>query len=179
MTNVTKSSRTTENGFSKFEKVIRYVENILNNICMVMLLVMALLGAADVIGRYVFNHPIAGTLEISRLMMGGVIFLAWAYVLSEKGHVTVDILFNHFSPRLQAILNFIMLPLSFVIFAVIAWRNVLIALSNWHSGEKLLIIDIPVAPLKILVIVGAILFCLECIIQMVRLFPTILRKKEG
>ena len=70
-----------------------------------LLLVMLLLGTADVLGRYLFNNPITGTQEIFEILLPGIVLLGWAYAQRFKSHVTVDIIYNRFSPRLKAIVG--------------------------------------------------------------------------
>jgi TRAP-type C4-dicarboxylate transport system permease small subunit len=145
---------------------------------MAILMLMTFLGAGDVIGRYLFNNPIVGAGEISRVMMGAVIFLCWAYVLSVRGHVAVDIAFRRFPPRMQAITGFIVLLLTLVPFSMIAWRGAIQTIVDWQGGRILHDILIPEAPFRALVVFGAFLLCLECIIQMVHLIPGMRGEEE-
>lgn len=161
------------------EKIIHFAEKGLNVTAGLMLLGMMFLGACDVIGRYVFNSPISGTIEISMILMGGMVFLAWAHTQANRAHVTVDIFFILFPPRLQAVLSFVMMFLSLILFALIAWQSAAIAISDWQGGRLVRIILIPIAPFKLLVSLGALFICLEYIIQMIRLIPEILKKGES
>lgn len=56
-------------------------------------LIVALLGAVlvQVISRYVFDSPLAWTEEIARFLLVWMTFIAAAYVMSERLHVSVDI----------------------------------------------------------------------------------------
>lgn len=161
------------------EKGIRTTENVIAAIGGVMLLVMMFLGAADVIGRYGFNSPISGAINISQLMMGGVVFFGWAYTLSKKAHVTVDITFNHYPRRVQQIIEFVMLFLSLVLFILIIWQSILIAVKDWQVGNLVNVIRIPIVPFKLFIPFGAFLLCLESIIQMVHLFTQMRKRKEN
>lgn len=156
------------------EKGIRFVENGLNIIAGLMLLGMMFLGACDVIGRYLFNSPITGALEISTILMGGMVFLAWSYTQANRAHVTVDIFFVLYPPRVRAILNFVMMFLSLILFTFIVWQSTAIALSDWQGGKLVRLILIPVAPFKLMVSLGGLFICLEFIIQMIRLIPEML-----
>ena len=160
-------------------RTIRIVEKVSNIIAGIMLLSMMFLGAADVIGRYIFNRPITGAMETSQLLMGGMVFLAWAYTLSKRGHVTVDIIFVLYPKRVQAILYFVMMIIALVLFALIFWQSATVAISDWQAGKLVRIILIPIAPFKALVSLGALLLCLECIIQIIQTLPIMSREKEG
>jgi TRAP-type C4-dicarboxylate transport system permease small subunit len=164
--------------FRAFEKGVRGVENILSAIGVVMFFVLMLLGAGDVIGRYLFNRPIMGTLEISQVLMAGMVLLAWAYTQAKKAHVRVEIVFSRYPPRAQAIIEFVILFISLALFSLITWRATTIAWSDWQLKRIIDTILIPLAPFKLFVSLGAFVICLEFIIQMVHLLPEMKRKTE-
>ena len=161
------------------ERAIRFVEGGLNVVAGLMLLGMMFLGACDVIGRYLFNSPITGAMEISSILMGGMVFLAWAYTQEKGAQVTVDIFFTLYPRRLQAVLSFVMLFLSALLFALILWQSTAVALSDWQGGKLVRLILIPIAPFKLLVSLGALFIVLECILKMVHLIPAMLGRKES
>lgn len=77
---------TIKRGFEKIEKI-----------CLVLsastLFVMMIWIFADVIMRYFFNSPIAGTMEITgEYFMVVIVYLGISYTLKHKGHVKVDLL---------------------------------------------------------------------------------------
>ena len=75
-----------QDGFCPYPEVIRVVEGGLNVVAGLMLLGMMFLGACDVVGRYLFNSPITGAMEISSILMGGMVFLAWASSSRPTSH---------------------------------------------------------------------------------------------
>ena len=166
-------------GAKALEKGIRFVEGGLNVVAGLMLLGMMFLGACDVIGRYIFNSPITGAMEISSLLMGGMVFLAWAYTQKEKAHVTVDIFFVLYPVRVRAIFSFVMLFIALVLFALIFWQSTATAITDWQGGRLVRLILIPIAPFKLLVSLGALFICLEFIIQMIQLIPVMLERRES
>ena len=159
-----------------FEKIVRSLGKILSNISVVMLMVLMFLGASDVIGRYIFNRPITGTLETSQILMAGMILLTWADAQSQKAHLKVDIIFSRYPPRVQAIGEFLILLMSLFLFALIIWRSTTIALSDWQQGRIVETINLPLAPFKLFVPIGALVLCLEFIVQMIHLIPEMKRK---
>jgi len=153
----------------KIEKGVYLAERILLVVSGVMFLGLMLIGAGDVLGRYLLNKPIRGTMEISEILMGGIVLLSWAYTQRNKGHVAVELFISLYSPRMRAIVNFITLFLSFVLFAVITQQSASMALRYWHEQRVLPTLDIPTAPFHALVPIGAAFLCIEFIIQMVHL----------
>ena len=103
-------------------KVIRNMENVFCGIACVVFLLLMLIGASDVIGRYVFNHPIKGTLEFSQIMIAVIVFMSWGYVQRERGHVRLDFVINRFSPRARQITDITTSFVSLCIFGLIVWH---------------------------------------------------------
>ena len=148
-------------------KVIRNLESIFCGIACVVYLLLMLIGASDVIGRYVFNHPIKGTLEFSQLMIAVIVFFSWGYVQRERGHVRLDFVVNRFSTRARQITDITTSFVSLAIFGLIIWRAALVALRDLSRGEVMInpVVMIPTAPFNFLVSFAAFFVCLELIIQ--------------
>jgi len=146
-----------------------------------MLLLMMFWGAADVIGRYLFNSPIKGTMEGSQLLMAGVALLCWGYAQAAKSHISVDIVVTRYPARLRAIAGFASLILTTVVFGLIAWQSALISAETLEQQRMLENLPLPLFPFKLMVPVGASILCLESIIQIIRRFPEMKRgsRQEG
>ena len=158
-----------EKGAHAIEKVFLYISGIL-------FMVLMFLGAADVLGRYLINRPIRGTLEISEILMGAIVFLSWAYTQRLEGHVKVDLFITNYPPRLRKVIDFLMLFLSLILFIVITKQSTFIALRSWHQHRVIPTLDIPTAPIHSLVPIGAALLCIELIIQMIKMISS---KRKG
>jgi TRAP-type mannitol/chloroaromatic compound transport system permease small subunit len=112
--------------------------------------------------RYLFNKPTFWGHETSQFLFGGYAVLVGAYALRHRAHVTVDVFYIHWSPRLQAIVD------SFTWLMFWLFCGVLL----WHSGiggiEATLSLDHtntswgpPVWPLKLTIPIGALLLSLQ------------------
>ena len=148
----------------RLDRGIRYVENVLLAICGVIFMAMIFLGTTDVLGRYLFNSPVQGSLEVMQIIMGAIVMLGWAYTQKEDGHIKVVLLTSKFPPRVRHVLNLIMTLLALLLFATIAYRSWGIALANFD--RRFLVIDFPSGPFYFLVPVGAFFLCLEFIVSM-------------
>ena len=82
-------------------KCLHYSIAILLTIGCLALFAQMLLTAADVIMRYCFNTPITASYELSEILMGIMSPIALLYCGFKDEHVSVDILFNHFPPRIK------------------------------------------------------------------------------
>jgi TRAP-type C4-dicarboxylate transport system permease small subunit len=165
-----KVDRLIEKGTAKIEMVLTYIG-------VGMLLIMVLLGTADVIGRYVFNTPIKGTWEISKLLMGGAIFMSWGYVQATKSNISLDLVITRYPPRIKLIVEIIILILTLVLFVFIGWQSFKIAMQDLNNGALIENIYISVFPFKLLITFGAILVCLESIIQIAHLINDMTKKR--
>jgi TRAP-type C4-dicarboxylate transport system permease small subunit len=155
----------------QIENGIHHAGTILAFIGGVMFLALMFLGTGDVIGRYLFNHPIRGTYEISEVLMAGLILLSLAYTQRKGGHVTVELLVSRYPPRAKAIANFVTLLVSLVLFSVITRQSAILAVNYVQEHRIFQTIPLPTGPFHFFVPVGAFFLCLEFIIQMFQLVP--------
>ena len=161
----------------KFIKIVEKAGNALAGFAMFFLAVLMFLGAADVLGRYIFNRPIKGTLELSEVFMAGVILLGWAYTQRTGGHVKVELLISHYPPRARAITDFITSFLSLVLFSFIVRQSWLIAVKNLSQGRVFPTLQLPTGYFYFFVPIGAFFLCLAIIAQMIELIPKIKGKE--
>jgi TRAP-type C4-dicarboxylate transport system permease small subunit len=149
------------------EKVIWKTSTILNTIGIALLFVMMVLGAIDVLARYFLGKSIVGTLELSSVMQGMMIFLGWGYTHAVKGNVNVDFVLNSLPPRARGISNLVTSLLSLIFFSLMAWQGIVIAKLHYESGRLLFVINLPMAPFQLFVSVGAIMVSFVIVVDMI------------
>src|SRR3546814_109434 len=76
----------------------------------------------DVVGRYVFNSPLPGALELTEIMMASLIFTILPVVSARSDHITVDLLVLPRSSMLRRIQNLAINVTSAIMLAVLAWQ---------------------------------------------------------
>ena len=104
-------------------QVWRRVEDALHVVAMTTLVILMLLGTADVFGRYFFQHPLLGTREISAsYLMVGLVWLSVARTEREDGHIGVDIVMKGRRPRTQAWSAMVGRMLALIPMSLIAWQ---------------------------------------------------------
>jgi TRAP-type C4-dicarboxylate transport system permease small subunit len=151
------------------DKRFVYVENIIRIMSAVFFFILMLIGSFDVIGRYVFNKPIVGTLEISKLLLLGLVVLSWGYTQRENDHVRFEMVVNRLSKRFQRILDFIRHFIELILFTALVWQGTVLAVEYWPTGRYIAHVGIPIALVQLLVPLGASIMCIEIIIQIIRL----------
>ena len=150
------------------ERAIALINNILMHACMSMLFILMLLGAADVICRYLFTYPIVGTLEVSECLLPAIVLLAAGSTLSAKEHVTVDLLHKHFSPRMQARVGFVITFLLLCLFAVATWQGINTMLVNMKLHRTVPNIGLPISIPQVFAPIGTLSLCLVLAVQMLQ-----------
>ncbi len=150
------------------EKGISRTSNILSLIGVGMLFILMLQGAADVIGRYVFNKPIIGTMERAEVLLALTVFLGWGYTQNAKAHIDVKFFVARFSHRVRALVNVVTTFLVLVLFILIVWQSAVMAKAYYETGRLIYVIHWPLAPFTLVVCLGALVVCLVLIMQMVQ-----------
>lgn len=106
-----------------------------------------LLTCLDVAGRYVFNEPVPGALEVTEFMMGALIFTSLPLVTLRQEQVTVD-LFAQFIPRfIKPALHWLLNAVSCACLVAIAWRLWVKAGQMYGYGEFTAVLQIKIWPL--------------------------------
>jgi len=130
---------------------------------------MMSLTLVDVVGRYVFNLPVAGSVELTELLMVAVIFSGIALSSVTRGHVTVDLfaLALHGPLRwMQRLLGSVVSLGIIVLLAVVSWGK---AAEIADYGDLTAVFLIPVAPAAYLMAVMLSLTSLYHLLQLVQI----------
>lgn len=149
------------------DSISEWTGKIVRWLCVALVLVMTY----EVTMRYVFDAPTMWAYETSVMIGGSIFALGWAYVHRHRGHIRVDVFYEHLSPKGKAIID--------VIFALLFLFPLLIVLMDasvsymwraWLIGEKSVETYWypPAAPFRTVVAIGFSLFLLQCIAQFVR-----------
>jgi len=102
---------------------VKVIENFTKYIAYLTAVILALLVVLvvfDATSRYLFSHGSTALQELEWHFFDVVILLSIAFTLRHNAHVRVDIFYDRFSPKTQALINiisalFFVLPLSFLI----------------------------------------------------------------
>jgi TRAP-type mannitol/chloroaromatic compound transport system permease small subunit len=140
-----------------------------------LVLLMVLVGVWNVVGRYIGrligqNLTSNSSIEIQWYFFDLVFFLGAAYALKHNEHVRVDIFYKDWSPRRQALVNFLGTILFLIPFCGLviyfSWGNIV---NSWHILE--LSPDpggLPRYPIKSFILVGFFLLILQGISEAIK-----------
>lgn len=128
----------------------------------VLLIFIMLSISFDIILRYTLNQPLEWAVEISEYILVGMTFFATAWVLKRDGHVKMDQLFNHLSPRTQTILNVITSILSAMACLIIVWYGILVTLDHIQTHDSYFTtLEFPKWPVSAIIVVGFVLLLFQ------------------
>ncbi len=89
---------------------------------------------ADVVMRYVVGSAAIWTAEFAQLIFGVYAVIAGGYLLVERAHVNVDIIYGRFSATQKAKVDLATSFLFFLFLGVLIWQGTDMA---WESAAKL------------------------------------------
>ncbi|TXL81738.1 TRAP transporter small permease subunit [Vineibacter terrae] len=121
---------------------------------------------ADVIMRYVVGSAAIWTAELAQLIFGVYAVIAGGYLLVERAHVNVDIIYGRYSAVRKAKIDLATSFLLFLFLAVLIWQGTDMA---WESAAKLetssSIWDPQIWPVKVAIPVAGVLLLLQAFVR--------------
>jgi TRAP-type C4-dicarboxylate transport system permease small subunit len=140
------------------------------------LVLFMLLTVSDVIARYVFNHPILGTMELIKTSMVVLSFLVLGWTTYDKGHVRLDFVITRFSTKVQRGSEFVHTILALFFAAFMTYSFVVETIHRLHTFEQTPSLKIPVFAVYIVADLGLAITCLVLVAQ---LLASISRRAGG
>ncbi|HEX2966010.1 MAG TPA: TRAP transporter small permease [Syntrophorhabdaceae bacterium] len=152
--------------WSKIEQYIHVICKAFALVSVVFLFIMMMFIAVDVVGRYLFNKPIPGSIDFVTVMMVLLVFPAFGYLTSQDGHVRTDILFESLKTRWKGIFDIVNSLFSLLLIVCITWQ---LGLRAWTiiknpPGISTSYFQWPHLPFIILAAIGMGLMALEMFI---------------
>lgn len=101
-----------------FDRLTRWL-HYLSGVLLVGLMLMIV---ANVVGRWLFNVPVQGSVELTEVAMVGIVFMGLAYAQVNEDHIRVDLLYEQLGDRGRRVLGLFAALVSFVTVVVLTWR---------------------------------------------------------
>jgi TRAP-type C4-dicarboxylate transport system permease small subunit len=175
-------------GLKLFKRAVETLDHILErvvyyaiNVGGVITLVMALATTFGVIMRYAFNRPEHYTYEIGIFCLISSVSFAIPYIQRQGRNLRVDFISNHFSPKVQEALFYILVPVIGLFYLIpLVWKSWGDAFYSLGISERTYSAWAPpVGPMKLLVPIGAGLLCLVLISQLIHGLLTLKKNSSG
>ena len=136
------------------------------------LVLMALIGTADIIGTQFLASPVPGTVEIISTLMVAGIALGLPLAQHARRHVRVEIFIDRLPARVRAALDILAqlsLALMLAGIAWMGWRMFLTSIATNEFAEGL--IALPTWPARLALALGATLAVVQTILLVLRPEP--------
>ena len=146
------------------KKIFSSPVRIMAAISSIFLALITLLVTSDVIGRYLFKHPIKGSDELVGLLLLCVAACAFSYTQTQNRHIRIDILLSRVHPRARLGFDIYNYLFSLGIFGLITWqifvtaRKYILNLQGGTSNSEIL--SIPWSPFLIILGLGFAIYSL-------------------
>lgn len=116
----------------------------------IVLFILMMLTTVDVIGRYVFNRPVAGAFEITEMMLAALIYCGLPLVSQRREHIVIDT-FDHFMSRgVRRGLDMAAEVLCSATLFGLAWLVFRRAVRVLDYGDTTTVLKLPLAPVAYL-----------------------------
>jgi len=140
------------------EKILRFHKNLANVLGALIILIVVII-VVEAGGRFLFNKPLPGPIEASRVILAWILFLSLAYALVQKAHVQVTVILERFSPASRLWAETIIDLVSVGFFVLVIFSGWLQFWDSFKVGEVMAApIWIPFWLAKLSVPVGCLLF---------------------
>ncbi len=155
--------------FCAVEGKISIIENWLNLASVFIIMFLMFFATAEILGRYIFNRPIPGHLEIVELIMAGVVFFGIAYTERVGGHVRMELFVTKvLKGRAYHIAEVITGTLSLFVYIVILIYTFKFALFSFEIGDSTPYLYWPTWPSKFAIPLGSLFLCIRFIIEIIQ-----------
>ena len=120
------------------ETLRKYVDKIIEYICIAFIGIMTLLVTWQVITRYVFKSPSAITEQTSKYMFVWLVLLGTAYVFGKREHMSMVFIQEKFTGRTAVIVNIIIelivIAFAYGVLVMGGYKNTLLTMSQSDSA---------------------------------------------
>ncbi len=112
------------------------------------LILFALVGVTcvDVVGRYLFDAPLAGAFELTEVLVAALVFAALPLTTERREHIEVDLLAGLFTVPVGRLVSAFAGLFSAALLATFAWRLATHAMRTLEDGAVTNALGIPLAP---------------------------------
>ena len=150
------------------DKGLAGVEDALGLAGVVLLGVIMVWVVANIVARYVFNHPFAWHIDTTEMAFAVAVFFGLAFTHRTGGHVRMDIILNRMRPRAYnavETVNSTIALLMFALLTVATWRATMLALDY---GDVTASARLANWPARLALPIGAFLLVLRLALRVVQ-----------
>ena len=148
---------------------LRVIEDWLNLVSVFIIMFLMFFATAEIIGRYAFNSPIPGHVEIVELIMAGIVFFGIAYTERIGGHIRMELFITRvLKGRAYHIAEVITVALSLFVYLFIFIYALKSTLFSLQVGDVTPYINWPTWPSKLAIPIGSFFLCIRFTIELIQ-----------
>jgi len=163
-----------ESVVSALDRLLHPVSKKLNAVSCAVVGLMSLPVVLDVLSRFFLDKSIPGIIDFEELSMVVVVFLALAFVQTQKEHICIDLLVSRLPKWLQTVIDSFNYLVATLLFGLMTWQAVVFTIKK--IGTKTVGLGIP-APIFIFVAaLGTLLITLVLLTDFLRSSSRVIRE---
>lgn len=153
---------------SAIARTVRKINQFLHLLACLLLFSLMLLTVADVVSRWLMNQPFGWTVELTKLAMVLIVYLALGYAEHEGDHIAIDLVYTRLPQRVRRILLTVDSLAGVTVMAFIAWALVRYANVLDSGGYVTSVLGIPLRPVALVAAGGSLLFCVAMVVTLMK-----------
>jgi len=103
-------------------RAVTAVNRALHYVAGALIIAVMALTVYNILGRWLFDNPFRGTVELTQLAMLGIVYLGMAHAQDTGNHIAVDLLYSKLPTVARLVLDWFGTLLSVVILSLLAWQ---------------------------------------------------------
>lgn len=159
------------------EAMIARLQQWLGITAIVFMILMMVSTVADVTGRWAFNSPINGSVELVRVLMVFAVFFTLGYAQLKKQHIRAELLVSRLSPAPKMLLDGFGLLLALGFAGLVSYGATKVAINSTLQFEYASgLINFPIWPARVALAVGCIGLALQYLAEFGGIFRKVSRQ---
>lgn len=147
-----------------FRRIVDAVTGVMALLSVVCIVLMLVATVADVIRRAVWGQSVRGVTELGEVAMVAIVFLALGYAQSRNAHVAMTLVVQRMAPAKAALVNGLALLFATGMVGWLLVESTERAIASFQVAEyRFGIVQIPIWPARIVIVVGLAAFLLELV----------------
>lgn len=146
--------------------IMRWIVRLATGIACAGVMMLTIIVCYEVFTRYVLGRPTIWVGEISSYMVIWVGLFSVVVALAEEKHIRVDLIFAHFSPKVQAGLNIFTALLMLALAGIILWNGWIYFWEAYSRGwEHYGMLYLPMSYTRIAIPLVGLILCAQIILK--------------
>ena len=145
---------------AQFERLTRW----LHHLSGALLIGLMVLTVVNIVGRWLFDTPLPGAVELTEIGMVAIVFMGLAYAQVRGDHIRVDLLYERLGARGRRVLDLFATLVSFATVVAMTWRLWVYAGQLEVSGRTTSVLRIPLSWVAWIAVAGGVFYAVAIVV---------------